>query len=254
MAGDSGLSAEQYAKQNPVQQGSSGTTTTNARTGVSEGYLPPPRLRARVSTLTSGIKYDRQVAIPERQVAVSGLVTPDNEVVPFYDLATKPRELLAQMNDVSRKKFIDNLYTRGWYAGKKTEGGLGDNDVEAAYNLLYYSNLQGQTWDTVFNTVARAPISSATSGRVVQVTSTGDLMEIANKTALQTIGRKLNDAEAQRFATAYQGVQRGAPDTMAAPSADVYFQQRLEQKYGAETDATKYLNAISNVAKVLGGM
>ena len=246
-----GLSAEEYAAQNVPPGGAESTTT--AKTGVPTGYLPPPRLRVK-GTATTGIRYDRQTAIPDYKIATSGLVTPDNQVVPFYDLATKPIELLSGMNDISRKKFINNLYTRGWYAGKEPEGGLGDNDIEAAYNLLYYSNKQGVTWDTTFNTIARAPISSATSGRTVQVTSTGDLMEVANRTALQTIGRKLNDAEAERFAAAYQGAQRNQSDTMAAPSADVYFQQRLEEKYGAESEATKYLGAISNVAKVLGGL
>ncbi len=43
-------------------------------------------------------------------------------------------------------------------------------------------------------------------------------------------------------------------DAMAAPSADVFFRQSIEKKYGAETQATKYLSAISTVAKILGGM
>ena len=39
-----------------------------------------------------------------------------------------------------------------------------------------------------------------------------------------------------------------------APAADTFFKSRIEQKYGAESDATKYLSAISNVSKVLGNL
>jgi hypothetical protein len=182
------------------------------------------------------------------------VVTSDNEVVPFYNLSTKPAELLASMDEVSRKKFTKTLYSRGWYGDKKPGGGLSDDDIEATRNLLFTSNLQGTSWDVTFTTITRAPIQESGSGRTVQVSSTADLQEIANRTALQTIGRKLSEAETARFAKAYQSAQRSEADTMQTASADVFFRQSIENKYGAETEATKYLQAISNVAKILGGM
>lgn len=251
----SDVSKDNYLEDNPIQPQQQQTQQSVGNTGVSEGYLPPPNYRVK-GTYTSGIRYDRQTALPENKISVSRLVDQNNRTQNFYDLSTKPGELLASFDTKTRAAFIDKLYSRGWYGDKEPEGGLGDNDIEATRNLLYYSNLTGSTWNVVFNTLSRAPITKpgAGSGRNVQVTSIGDLMEIANRTALQTIGRRLNDAEAKRFAASYQGVQRSETDTMAAPSADIYFQQQLEQKYGAESEATKYLNAISNVAKVLGGM
>jgi hypothetical protein len=85
------------------------------------------------------------------------------------------------------------------------------------------------------------------------VSSTEDLIAIANKTALATIGKKLSPEQTKAFSQAYQQAQRadmgGAPQN--APSADVFFQNRIEKQYGAETDAYKYLSAISNVAKLL---
>jgi hypothetical protein len=119
-------------------------------------------------------------------------------------------------------------------------------------NLLYYSNSQGVDYRSVLATVAKAPISNGTGARQVQVASSADLMEIANRSALSTIGRKLSENEAQQFARAYQGVQRSsAGASEGAPSADVFFQNRIQQKYGTETDGYKYLSAISNVAKLL---
>jgi hypothetical protein len=151
---------------------------------------------------------------------------------------------------------FNTLYTRGWYAGGKPEGGLGDNDREAMRRLLYISNLQGISWDRTLAAMSKAPVTSEGSGgRVVQVASTEDLMEIANRTALSTIGRKLSDAETRQFSAAYQQAQRGsAYGAEQAPQADVFFRNRIEQKYGADTDAYKYLSAVSSVAKILGGL
>jgi len=66
----------------------------------------------------------------------------------------------------------------------------------------------------------------------------------------------LSEAEAAQFAKAYQGAQRAEAGGSAqqAPSADVFFQNRIQQKYGAESEGYKYLTAISNVAKLIEGM
>lgn len=252
MSQDNVVTPEEYAANNPVPMGGA---VSSGNTGVSAGYIPPPRLRVAPAG-PEAVRFEREGRVQQRYVSTPGLVSPDNQVVPFYDLATKPGELLGSLapDPVSLRKFVKGLYTRGWYGDKEPEGGLGDNDIEAVRNLMYYSNLQGITWDTTFNTLMQAPISRTGSGRTVQVASTDDLTTVANRTALQTIGRKLSDAEAKRFAEAYQAAQRSESDTMATASADVFFSKRLEEKYGAESESYKYLQAISNVAKVLGGM
>ena len=58
--------------------------------------------------------------------------------------------------------------------------------------------------------------------------------------------------EAAKFAQAYQGTQRTqAMGGGNASSTDVYFQNRIEKQYGAESDGYKYLSAIGNVAKLM---
>jgi hypothetical protein len=254
MSDTGGVTPEEFMAQNPISTGAG--AVSSGYTGVSEGYVPPPRLR-QPATGAEAVRFEREGRVRTTTRSVSGVVSPDNQVLPFYDLRTKPGELLGGMapDPVSLRKFINGLYSRGWYGDKEPEGGLGDNDIEAVRNLLYYSNLQGVTWDTTFNTLMQAPLVRAGEGRKVQVTSTADLTEVANRAALQTIGRKLSDEEARRFAESYQAAQRSsAGSSMAAPSADTFFSQRIEQKYGAESEATKYLSAISNVAQILGGL
>lgn len=212
----------------PIQPPPSGgqTQTSTGYTGVSEGFIP-------------------------KGMTGSGVRDPQGNVRPFYNLNTNPGEILGGLDDITRNKITERLYSRGWYGGLNREGGFGDNDRKAMENLLYYSNVSGLSWDTVLNSVAKAPISGGT-GRT-QVASTLDLVDIANRTALSTIGRTLSETEAKQFAAAYQGVQQGQ-GSQAAPSADVFFQNRIQQKYGTESDGYKYLTAISNVAKLIEGM
>jgi hypothetical protein len=225
------LSLEGYTANTPLPTGGMASTGS---TGVSPNFIPAPRAEY---PQTAGRKQ-------------GGIITADGRVEPFYELNTKPGELLYTIDEVSRKKFTDTLYSRGWY-GNSRPGNM-EADEEAVRKLLYISNIQGVDYMTLLATVAKAPISQGTGARQVQVASSADLMEIANRSALSTIGRKLSENEAQQFARAYQGVQRSsAGASEGAPSADVFFQNRIQQKYGAESDGYKYLSAISNVAKLL---
>ena len=206
-----------------------GSGTTSGFTGVSEGFIP-------------------------KGMTQSGVRDSSGNIRPFYNLNTNPGEILGGLDDVTRTKITKTLYSRGWYGGLNREGGFGDNDRKAMENLLYYANVSGSTWDTVLNTIARAPISGG--GGRAQVTSTLDLVEIANRTALSTIGRRLSETEAKQFANAYQGAERssGGGSAQSTPSADIFFQNRIQQKYGSESEGYKYLTAISNVAKLIEGM
>jgi hypothetical protein len=253
-ADGSGVSPEEWLKRVPM--GAAVGPTSSGYTGVSEGYLPP---QAKVDRLGFEFEKNGMFTVPrlrKTQKPISGIVTEKGEALPFYDLNTRPAEILASIDEVTRKKLTATLYARGWYGGNKPQGGLGDSDREAMRNLLYISNLQGIPWNNTLATMEQAPISDPAGGRVVQVASTEDLMEVANRTALSTIGRKLSDAEARKFSAAYQQAQRaeGYGSAEQAPDAGVFFQNRIEKKYGAESDSYKYLTAISKVANMLGGM
>ena len=229
---------------------SMGGGTGGGSTGVSEGYTPrDPNYVIPAQRIEQGL------FTKPKSVSISGVVDSSGRVRPFYNLASEPGEILGGLNDITRNKIVNTLYSRGWYAGKNKEGGFGDNDREAMENLLYYSNIKGVDWETMINTVSKAPISEG-SGRAAQVSSKADLVEIANRTALSTIGRKLTETEAQRFAASYQGVQRAEAGGSAeqAASPDVFFQNRIQKKYGAESEGYKYLTAISKMARLIEGM
>jgi hypothetical protein len=224
------LDPNQFLKDNPLPAG--GAVTTDVSTGVSPGYIPP------------NSEY-------------SGIIDNKGNKLPFYNLNAGPRELLATMQDeVKRNTFLKNLYDRGWYKSGKPGGGLSDEDEQAVYRLLYSANLTGVSWDQIYTLGKRSPFASAeTADKRFRVSATEDLVEIANRTALSTIGRKLSPEEASRFSKAYQASQQSeAAGGAAAPSTDVFFKNRIEQQYGAESDGYKYLSAISNVAKLMENM
>lgn len=244
------LGRQAYMQQNPI----STYVDEGGFTGVGSGYMPPPQQRVPVVKREKG-KWIPNISFEKR--SVSGIYDPKTgEVRPFYNLNTRPAEILGSLKEESRMQLTRTLYERGWYKGAKMEGGFGDNDREALRELLFFSNTQGLDYVTVLNTLPSAPISdaNASSGLGPRVSSRQDLVEVANRTALSVIGRKLTKEEADRFAASYQGVQASDSGREAAPSADVFFQQRIEQKYGAESESYKYLNAISNVSKLLGGI
>lgn len=236
--------------QRSVNPPPTGAAASEGYTGVSETFTPStPNYMAPAQRVEAGL------ILPPKKISVRGIVSSENQVSALYDLDKRPAELLGSLNDVDRNKLVNLLYTRGWYGGDKPSGGFGDNDRRAVRTLLHYSNIQGRPYNEILNEVAKAPlIESGGTGRVTQVSATTDLVEIAQRTALSTIGRKLDQDEARAFSQAYQAAQRTAGkegSTMQAPSADVFFQNRIQGQYGAETDAYKYLTAISNVAKLL---
>jgi hypothetical protein len=209
-----------------------GAVSSDISTGVSSGYIPP-------NSNYSGIKDEQ------------------GNQLPFYNLNSGPRELLTTMQDeVTRNVFLKNLYERGWYKSGRPGGGLSDDDRDAVYRLMYFSNLTGTTWNQVYSLGKKSPFAEAQSadGRF-RVAATEDLVEIANRTALSTIGRKLSAEEASKFSRAYQATQQAeASGGAAAPDTNVFFKNRIEKQYGAESDGYKYLSAISNVAKLMENM
>ena len=220
-----------YLKANPI---TGGGYSTDSNTGVSADYIP---------------KGTGKAGITENGVTTS-----------YYNLTTGPREVLAEYgtNEIARKVLLKKLYDRGWYEGDdKPGGGLSDEDKNAVYRVMYAANLTGIPWQQVLTSVSKSPFMSASSGKGAgfRPSSTEDLVEIANRTALSTIGRKLSAEESAKFSRAYQATeQTQASGGANASNTEVFFKNRIEQKYGAESDGYKYVSAISNVAKLMENM
>ena len=126
-------------------------------------------------------------------------------------------------------------------------------DINAFQNFYETAKAKGLDWQTALTQVAKGPDFVMGSSGINKVPSAIDLKEVLQRTALTVMGRTLDDNAVQNLVGSYQSVANGTASTQA-PAADTFFKSRIEQKYGAESDATKYLSAISNVSKVLGNL
>ena len=253
------LSPEEFAKNMPVPGAGVGTGDT----GIPQGYVPPPRFEIR--TPTTFTDPEARGMMTTKKVSVPGVVSGRNVQQPFYQPTREATTILAGMDDVTRLRLQQQMYAAGWYgsstpqfvtAARKGVGylGLSDADKGAFSDLLLTANLQGVTWDVLLNSQSKVTRSQLGGGGGVgrPRPSSEDLTEIIQRTAVETIGRKLDDDTAKQLVSSYQS-RAMSTSSEQAPSADVFFQNRIEQKYGAESEAYKYLNAISNVAVLLGG-
>ena len=162
----------------------------------------------------------------------------------------------AKMDEITLRQTQEKLYRKGWYGSGKPSGvGWKDKDINAFKDFYRFTQARQIDWKDGLRALDKAPdFVMGGSGRTIMRPSGEDLEEVLQRTALETMGKKLDDASVKQLVSSYQGVATQASGAEAPPSADVFFQNRIEQQYGADTDSYKYLNAISNVSKVLGSL
>tara|TARA_R110000868_G_scaffold131624_1_gene341729 strand:+ start:5512 stop:6120 length:609 start_codon:yes stop_codon:yes gene_type:complete len=163
------------------------------------------------------------------------------------------REILAGLDDIRLRQVQGILKAKGWYGSSDRGNGFSPTDLNVFQNFYQVAKAKGINWEAALTQVSKGPDLVLGSDSVNKVPSPIDLKEILQRTALTVMGRKLDDNTVQNLVSSYQSVSNGTASTQA-PAADTFFKSRIEQKYGAESDATKYLSAISNVSKVLGNL
>ena len=223
-------------------------STDVSGTGLPEGFIPPPRL----VTQTAGPSGRMNVAARTAS-GNYGIVSSQGTVQEFYQPTRDAMTILSGLDNITRSRVQEKLYRKGWYGSSKPGNGYSDKDRNAMADLLLLANNQGYTWDVLLNQLDKAPDVQSLSSTGRTKPSSADLTEILQRTSLETIGKKLDDKTVGQLVSSYQGVYTSASGE-SAPSADVFFQNRITEKYGADSEAYKYLNAISNVSKVLGSM
>jgi hypothetical protein len=163
------------------------------------------------------------------------------------------RTILTGLDDIRLKQVQGILKAKGWYGSSERGNGFMPQDINAFQNFYETAKAKGLDWETALTQVAKGPDFVVGSSGINKVPSAIDLKEVLQRTALTVMGRTLDDNAVQNLVGSYQSVANGTATTQA-PAADTFFKSRIEQKYGAESDATKYLSAISNVSKVLGSL
>lgn len=161
------------------------------------------------------------------------------------------RTILTGLDDIRLKQVQGILKAKGWYGSSERGNGFMPQDINAFQNFYETAKAKGLDWETALTQVAKGPDFVVGSSGINKVPSAIDLKEVLQRTALTVVGRKLDDNAVQNLVSSYQAASNGTATT-DAPAADTFFKSHIEQKYGAESDATKYLSAIGTVSRVLG--
>lgn len=129
--------------------------------------------------------------------------------------------------------------------GKYRLGVVDDATLDAFKTVLSQSNRTASDWTVGL----KALQSGATGGPglTYRVSNPDDLNKIIEQSAKYVLGRSIDPAMSQRISKAYQQLQieeqraskMGGVQTQA-PQADVFAEQQIKQKSGAEADAYKF--------------
>jgi hypothetical protein len=184
----------------------------------------------------------------------------------YYDLNNDPYDILYnRMNDVLRNDLRDTLFAKGYYdtKDKPSPNRITKDDEAAVSKLLLEANWTQTDYNDLLSQIKGRPDEQPTGGAVKRytLTSAEDLKVIANRVAIETLGRRLDDSDAEAFAKLYQRKQlkyqqqdqskmSGAVVQPADPQTMVMNQ--LKEKYAGETEAYGYIQAVDRLAKLVG--
>jgi hypothetical protein len=200
-----------------------------------------------------------------REPGIYNIVTGQREQDGYYDLESMPFTILYGISDdVKREELRKTLFAKGYYRTSKIPTGAVDREDEYAMaELLREANINQTRWDQYVDAVKARPdkVTGGAARPRLTVTSADDIVVIANRLAIETLGRRLKDNEAQTIARLYQaqeqqaGMQAAVSRTsVAAPDVTTTVMNTLETKYGGEQEAYGYLQAANRLARLVGAV
>lgn len=165
---------------------------------------------------------------------------------------------LAKLPLAERRALQNLLYSVGAYGSSKpSRSGFNSSDFSAMREAMLYANAKGVTLD-----VAAAMMASelggvgAGGGQRIRTTPKQDLQAVFRQASGQILGRRLSDAEVEKFVKAYNRMEVSeATGGAAAPSVQTAAMQAVEAAApdeAAAMGALQLTNIIDSAIKELG--
>lgn len=177
----------------------------------------------------------------------------------YYDLDLDPRKTYGSLDPAARKRLTESLISAGFldpdYASDFS------SNIAALTEAMDESNVLGLELDNWLQQKASSSPRRTTGGatRTYSTTNTQDLVRIVNQVAQDTIGRKLTDEEASRFAQQYQSQEvsfqkaaYGGGTVMQAPSLETSAMSFIQQARPKEEAGYKYLGYMNQLFDAIG--
>ena len=168
--------------------------------------------------------------------------------------------LMAKLSSSERRQFQNGIASLGAYGSRKpSRDGLQDIDLAAVRDVMRVANAEGVTLD-----VATALIATkygglgqgAGGGQRIRTTPKQDLSAVFRRVSGELLGRRLSDAEINRFVKAYNRMETAeATGGAIAPSVEGAAIAQIEARQPEEASAMGLLqltNIIDDSIKGLG--
>ena len=215
--------------------------------GVSQ-TLGQPNQKDILPSTTGGNEfiYVGQNLVNSKGILVRGQYTEDEA---YSELAKLP---LAE-----RRALQNLLYSVGAYGSSKpSRSGFNSSDFSAMREAMLYANSKGVTLDVATAMMASEIGGVAGGGQRIRTTPKQDLQAVFRQASGQILGRRLSDAEVEKFVKAYNRMEvTDAMGGAAAPSVQTAATQAVEAAApdeAAAMGALQLTNIIDSAIKELG--
>jgi len=184
------------------------------------------------------------------------VLAPNGQPLGPYDESRDSRNELYRLDEVDRLatlKMVQKVLG-GRYSPSRT--GLSDSDFGAFELVLRQANAMGRTWDVALQYLASQPGGMQGPTRTYRLTSSEDIREVAQETAIKTLGRGLTSKQMQRIIRAIQAEdvrsqQSGTREEAA--SLGVQVRQEVEKSDPREAMMQGAASVGEIMTQVLGG-
>jgi len=250
------------AVQKAVQSGISKTDIVTVKNRAN-----PKGVTMQAGNVLGGTNFIGKYAT-SAQVSSNKLIDKNGELSREQYNPSKDAEVeLAQMKQIDRMALLNSLYTRGFFPNKTGPSvtGRDSGSVYAMEQFLAAVNPTGYTWDVAkpivfsqFGAIQGAPGTGGAANKYT-VSSDDDIINIANKVAEQTIGRRLSSTEVNKIVNKVQARERTAgqsraTETEQAASPQTIAQNQIEQQYGQEASMMRFGQLGASLDALLKGV
>ncbi len=165
---------------------------------------------------------------------------------------------LAKLSLAERRAFQNALYSVGAYGkSKPSKTGFNSTDLSAVRQAMYTANAEGVTLDVAVGLMAsKYGGSAAGAGTRIRTTPKQDVSAVFRKVSGELLGRRLSDAEINKFVKAYNRMETTeAMGGAIAPSVEGAAIAQIEARQPEEASAMGLLqltNIIDDSIKGLG--
>lgn len=164
---------------------------------------------------------------------------------------------LAKMNPTERRQFLNTLQKFGVYGSSRPSStGFSSQDFSAVREAMLYANAKGVTLDVALSLLATEvkPVGSGGGARI-RTTPKEDLRAVFRQVSSQTLGRRLSDAEVEKFVKAYNRMEvTEAQGGEAAPSVQTAAMEQIEATNPEEAAAMGALQLTSIIDQKIKGL